>query len=116
MRAQAEENNPGGALARMPTRFNITISKRKAQTMTSSSTTKYPLLQEILAIKNLSLQATYTVRNLALIFGVSPRAIQQRVADGQITSRDLPGRARFLSEDIEEFLAASKKKGLRRAA
>lgn len=84
--------------------------------MTSSPTSKYPLLQEILAIKNLSLQATYTVRDLALMFGVSTRAIQQRVADGQIPSRDLPGRARFLSEDLEAFLAASRKKAMRRAA
>ena len=84
--------------------------------MTTSPITKYPLLQEVLAIKNLSLQATYTVRDLAQIFGVSTRAIQQRVADGQIPSRDLPGRARFLSEDLEGFLVASKKKGLRRAA
>ena len=84
--------------------------------MTSSPTTKYPLLQEILVIKSLGLQATYTVRDVALIFGVSTRAIQQRVADGQIPSRDLPGRARFLSEDLEAYLSASKKRTLRRAA
>jgi hypothetical protein len=85
--------------------------------MTNASTPKYPLLQEVLAIKNLNLQATYTVRDLAQIFGVSTRAIQQRVSDGQIPSRDLPGRARFLSEDLEGFLRESKrKKELRRAA
>jgi hypothetical protein len=84
--------------------------------MSNSTTTNYPLLQEILAIKNLALQATYTVRDIAQIFGVSIRAIQQRVATGQIAARDLPGRAKFLAQDLEDFLAASKKKVVRRAA
>lgn len=83
--------------------------------MNSSVSTKYPLLQEILDVKSLPLKATYSIRDLAQIFGVSSRAIQQRVANGQIPSRDLPGRARFLSEDLESFLTASKKAS-RRAA
>jgi hypothetical protein len=77
--------------------------------MSSSTTTKYPLLQAILGIKNLPLQATYTIHDLAQLFGVSARAIQQRVADGKIPARDLPGRARFLSDDLEAFLVASRK-------
>jgi hypothetical protein len=56
------------------------------------------------------LQATYTIRDLAEVFNVSVRAIQNRVASGQIPSRDLPGRAKFLSEDLETFLATSVKK------
>ena len=76
----------------------------------TSSTTKYPLLEEILALKDLRLQPTYTIRNIAVIFGVSPRAIQNRVASGQLNSRDLPGRARFLNQDVEAFLVASYKK------
>jgi hypothetical protein len=75
-----------------------------------NSTVKYPLLQEILYLKGRSLQATYTIRDLAEIFSVSVRAIQTRVASGQIPSRDLPGRAKFLSEDLEMFLASSLKK------
>jgi len=71
---------------------------------------KLPLLQDLLTIKGRELQATYTIRDLAQLFSVSARAIQNRVASGQITSRNLPGRARFLSEDLETFLAASKKK------
>ena len=76
----------------------------------TSSTTKYPFLEEILAIKNLPLQPTYTTGNVAVIFGVSARAIQNRVVSGQLMSRDLPGRARFLNQDIEAFLVASRKK------
>ncbi len=75
-----------------------------------NSTVKYPLLHEILNLEGRSLQATYTTRDLAQIFGVSARAIQNRVASGQIPSRDLPGRAKFLSEDLEMFLASSLKK------
>ena len=76
----------------------------------TSSTTKFPLLEEILAIRNLPLQPTYTVRNFAVIFGVSSRAIQNRIASGQLMTRDLPGRAKFLNQDIEDFLQASQKK------
>ncbi len=70
----------------------------------------YPLLQEILKIKGLPLQATYTNGDFARIFGVSIRTIQDRIATGQLCPRDLPGRARFLSSDIEEFLTKSLKK------
>lgn len=77
--------------------------------MSSSIAIKYPLLQEILDVKNLSLQATYSIRDIASIFGVSVRAIQSRVVSGQLPARDLPGRARFLSADIEAFLTASNK-------
>ena len=82
--------------------------------MSSSAATTYPLFQEILGIKNLPLQPTYTIRDLADIFRVSVRAIQKRVASGQIAARDLPGRAKFLPQDIEAFLSASKKVGQRR--
>ena len=70
----------------------------------------YPMLQEILKIKGLPIQATYTNGDIARIFDVSIRAIQDRIAAGQLCARDLPGRARFLSTDIEEFLTKSLRK------
>ncbi len=82
--------------------------------MNTSTTTKFPTFEEIIRIKGLQLQATYTVGDLAKIFNVSARAIQNRVASGQIPARDLPGRAKFLPEDLEAFLSASKKKGAQR--
>lgn len=69
---------------------------------------KYQLLQEILAIRDLPLQAMYSVRDIATIFGVSVRAIQNRVVSGQLKPRNLPGRAKFLTQDIEEFLRTSR--------
>lgn len=78
--------------------------------MTTTSISRYPILEEFLNLKGLSLQPVYTIRDLARLFSVTPRAIQSRVATGQIQSRNLPGRARFLSEDIEAFLVASRKK------
>jgi len=72
---------------------------------------KYPLLTEILTAQQLQIHATYTIGDVARLFGVSSRAIQNRVASGQLTARDLPGRARFLSEDLETFIASSKRKG-----
>jgi hypothetical protein len=77
--------------------------------MSNTMTTKYPLLQEILDLKNLQLQATFSITDVATIFGVSVRAIQNRVANGQLPARDLPGHARFLPQDLEGFLLGSKK-------
>ena len=79
--------------------------------MNNSGTNSYRLLEEMLRIKGLSLQATYTIRDIANIFVVSMRAIQNRVASGQLISRNLPGRAKFLPQDIEDFLKASRKGG-----
>ncbi len=75
-----------------------------------NETSKYPLLEELLAGRGMYLQATYTNRDAAVLFGVSIRAIQDRVSSDQLTARDLPGRARFLSIDLEEFLQNSIKR------
>lgn len=80
--------------------------------MNATDTSKYPLLEAILAIKNLPLQPMYSTRTIAQIFGVSTRAIQNRIASGQIAYRDLPGRAKCFPQDIEEFLKASRKKAV----
>ena len=77
--------------------------------MSNSDVKKYPLLEEILRIKGLPLQATYTNGDVASIFDVSVRAIQNRVSTGQLQARDLPGRAKFLPVDLEGFLSAPKK-------
>jgi hypothetical protein len=77
--------------------------------ITNSETRKYPLLEAILAIKNLPLQPMYSTRTIAKIFNVSIRAIQNRVTSGHLVPRDLPGRAKFLNQDVEDFLVASRK-------
>ena len=71
---------------------------------------KYPLLEELLALRQMVLKPTYTIRDVAELFGVSTRAIQSRVASGQLDSRDLPGRARFLPTDLEAFLQNSNRR------
>jgi hypothetical protein len=78
---------------------------------TSNSTVKYQLLEEILAIKNLPLQPMYTARGVAEIFSVSARSVQNWIASGKLTSRSLPGRWRFLTQDVEDFLQASLESG-----
>jgi hypothetical protein len=75
----------------------------------TSSETKHPLLEEILAIKNLPPQPMYTIGHIAEIFGVSARTIHNWISSGQLIPRDLPGRARFLNKDLEAFLQASPK-------
>lgn len=74
-----------------------------------STAPKYPLLEELLALRQMTLQATYTIREVATLFDVTTRAIQTRVASGQLASRDLPGRAKFLPTDLEEFLQNSRR-------
>ncbi len=74
-----------------------------------SGTKKYPLLGEILALKNLSLEPMYTIRNIAEIFSVSSRSVQNWISCGKLTARSLPGRWKFLTQDVEDFLEASKK-------
>jgi hypothetical protein len=70
---------------------------------------QYPMLAEMLQFRAMKLQPTYTVGDIAKLFGVSVRAIQSRVATGQLASRDLPGRARFLPVDLEDFLHSSRR-------
>lgn len=70
---------------------------------------KYPLLTEFLTLSGQVLKPTYTNSDIALLFGVTVRAIQDRVSSGKLTSRDLPGRARFFASDIEEFLQNSRR-------
>lgn len=78
--------------------------------MSSPQSPKYPLLEEILALRQMALQPMYTIRDAAKLFGVTVRAIQARVSSGQLVSRDLPGRAKFLPVDLEQFLDNSQRK------
>jgi hypothetical protein len=90
------------------------LAKEWLRHMNTPNSFTYPMLQEILKIKGLLLQSTYTIRDVAKIFNVSVRAIQNRVSSNQLPTRDLPGRAKFLPQDLEGFLVASKKGRARR--
>jgi hypothetical protein len=68
---------------------------------------KCPLLERLLVEKGLPLKGVYTNRDVAEIFGVSVRAIQERGSRGELKARNLPGRGRFLSVDLEDFLLNS---------
>jgi hypothetical protein len=70
---------------------------------------KYPLLEAILALRQMTLQPIYTNQDVAKLFCVSVRAIQDRVASGQLVARNLPGRGRFFPMDLEEFLRNSRR-------
>ena len=76
-------------------------------TANNSEKTKYPLLSQILTIKNLPLQAMYTPRHLAELFDVSVRSVQNWMTSGKLPPRSLPGHWKFLTQDIEDFLEAS---------
>ncbi len=69
-----------------------------------------PLLQQLLAEKGLRPKGVYTNRDTAEIFSVSPRTIQDWIRTGKLHVRDLPGRGRFLSADLEDFLQHSRRK------
>ena len=71
---------------------------------------RYPLLESLLQQRGLSLQGIYTTPDAARVFGASCRTIQEWIRDDKLPARDLPGRGRFLSEDLEVFLQGSLKK------
>lgn len=48
----------------------------------------YALLESVLSAKGMQLKGTYTMRDVAEIFGVSIRAIQERVRTGVLKARD----------------------------
>lgn len=79
--------------------------------MTSSTDefTRYPLLDSLLAQKGLAPKGIYTIRDAAQIFGVSAHTLLEWARDGKLVVRDLPGRGRFLSDDLELFLQRSLK-------
>jgi hypothetical protein len=77
--------------------------------MDNSETIKYPMLEAILAIQELPLQPMYTNRDVAKIFKVCVRAIQNWITAGRLTPRALPGRWKFFPQDLEEFLRTSPK-------
>ncbi len=55
-------------------------------------TSRYPLLEAILAARGLALKAIYTNRDAGEIFGVSIRTIQEWILNQKLSCRDLPGR------------------------
>jgi hypothetical protein len=70
---------------------------------------KYPLLEAVLSAKGLPVKGVWRIADVAEIFGVRNRAIYEWIASQKLAARDLPGRGRFLSEDLEEFLKNSKR-------
>ena len=56
--------------------------------MTEKKPGKYSLLESVLAAKWLPDKGIWTIRDVADIFGVSPRTIQQWVRDGKLRLRD----------------------------
>lgn len=77
--------------------------------MNESKAAKHSLLEELVVAQGLSLQPMYTNHDVAKIFGVDVRTIQNWVASDRLQARDLPGRWRFLSQDLEEFIRSSRK-------
>jgi hypothetical protein len=66
--------------------------------------TPHPLFEDMLRQSGLTLRAPYTCSDIALLFGVTARTIQGKVADGTLPSRKLIGGGRFLAADLEEYL------------
>lgn len=75
--------------------------------MGDNQSDQFPLLEALLGAKGLFLKGTYTNRDVAGLFDVGVRTIQEWIRVGDLKARKLPGRARFLSFDLEEFLQNS---------
>jgi hypothetical protein len=72
---------------------------------------RYPLLEALMTHKGIKQKGMYTTTDIAELFDVSRRTIQAWVTDGKLVPRNLPGRGRFLAQDIEGFLQNSTPKG-----
>lgn len=81
--------------------------------MAAANQPKYPILEEILHFRGLPFKPLYTNQEVAAIFETSIRTIQEWIASGKLATRDLPGKARFLAQDIEAFLVNSKQEARR---
>jgi hypothetical protein len=73
-----------------------------------NSSSRFPLLEQLLSMQEMAIQPLYKTSDIARIFGVSIRSIQNYITAGRMSPRNLPGRAKFLPQDIEAFLDASK--------
>lgn len=69
----------------------------------------FPLLWGLLQYREVPYTPTFTVTETAAIFGVSGRTIRKMIAAGKLIARDLPGGARFLAQDLEDFLRNSRR-------
>ena len=58
------------------------------------------LLKALLSAKDLPDLGAWTVGDVARLFGVGNRTIYEWIANQKLAARDLPGRGRFLSEDL----------------
>lgn len=77
---------------------------------------RFPLLESLLAERGIGARGIYTIPDVAAMFNVGRRAIQAWIHDGRLPARNLPGRGRFLSEDLEQFLQQSSMKATRTAS
>jgi hypothetical protein len=68
---------------------------------------QYPLLEALLAQKGLPMRGTWTLGDVAEIFDISKRTVQDWIRNAKLVPRDLPGRAKFLARDLEDFLQDS---------
>jgi len=89
----------------------VCLAAKEGTKMDNSESIKYPMLEAILAIQKLPLQPMYTSRDVAKIFKVCIRAIQNWISSGRLVPRDLPGRWKFFPQDLEDFLKTSRKGG-----
>ena len=78
--------------------------------MSEHNEKKYPLLEALLAIQGEPLKSMYSNKDVANLFDVSVRSIQEWSARGPLVARDLPGRWRFFPQDLETFLKNSGRK------
>ena len=66
-----------------------------------------PLFERLRIHRGFPMKPILTLRDAAQLFSVSKRTLQDWIQKGKLVPRDLPGRGRFLPEDLERFLQDS---------
>ena len=68
---------------------------------------RYPRLSSFLALKGHALKSAFTLQEVAAMFDVSVRTIQNWTKSGHLNQRDVPGRAKIFPADVETLFANS---------
>jgi hypothetical protein len=77
--------------------------------MSDSPVHRFPLLEQFLQMKGMSIQASYSNADAAFVFACSAKTIRNYINKGLLKPRQMPGKQTFLPNDLEELLAMHRK-------
>jgi len=77
--------------------------------MNNSKKIRYSVCEEIFTIKHLPRKPIYSIRDISKIFNLSTKAIRSLVSSGELIPLDHPESAKFLAQELEDYIKDSRK-------